>query len=316
MAPGYASLGTQYSQVDTNRIKNGAMAKIYDQLRGNNNLIVDLAERSSTLKMFAQVANLKKFVGEFLSNVVKHKAYRRVPKGPTQGQRRLDYVTGKWLEARYGWQPLVYSIYDAADNLDRDLRERFIYVKGRSGQRSESDSLKLSKPDQYTEAWLTDYFFSARCEYGMYFSMPGGPELSDWTSLNPVGIAYELMTLSFVVDWVADIGGYLSLWENNALFSKHFVKGYESVSYKEYYTYNLRRREWSPWVYNASGSVISGGGSQNDASSYSVRGGLTRTVLTSLPTPPGVTVKVRFGSLHQLDSLALVYQLFVKKSRG
>jgi hypothetical protein len=150
----------------------------------------------------------------------------------------------------------------------------------------------------------------------MLFKMPGGPSLSDWTSLSPFGIAWELTTLSFVVDWVADIGGYLSLWENNALFSRHFVNGYKTRSMRESYTYHERRNKPLTVSYLPNGSVSAADGGNAVRDAYSVFASLDRLILTSLPVPAGVTVKVRFGEMHQLDSLALIYQIFVKKLKS
>jgi hypothetical protein len=322
----------QYTVPDWVRVENGAMAKIYDQLRGNNNLVVDLAEGGQTIKMVKSVLNLKKFILSFVRNVSRHdqaydirklkslsrierqKLYRQTERRILSNtrnrkpldQKTLDYVTGKWLEVRYGWQPLVYSIYDAADNINRKLRNETIYVKGRSGVRvNKTIIIEPSTSDRET---LDGYVSSYRVEYGMLFNIPGGPKVSDWTSLNPVGIAYELMTLSFVIDWVADIGGYLSLWENNALFSKHFISGYKTRSYLEAYTHNKRVVRSQPWIYNPNGTPAQGFDSTAVYNGFLKRVGMNRTVITTLPTPPGVTIKVRFGTFHQLDALALLSQ--------
>lgn len=315
LPPGYDLLANQYFIPDWNRIDNAAMAKIYDQLRGNSNLIVDLLESGSTVKMVKSVLRLKKFVLEFVENVIKHRRFKRVPKGPTQNQRRLDYVNGKWLEVRYGWMPLVNSIYDAADTINRDLRQRTIYVKGRSGMNQELKYKQISG-DRNNGVYLTDYFASYRREYGFYFNIPGGPKISDWTSLNPLGIAYELMTLSFVLDWVVDIGGYLSLWENNALFSKHFKMGYVTDTSLEAYTHNVSSHAYQPWVYDSNGKPVTGYDNVSSKTGFIKRVRKNRERVLSLPTPPGITVKVRFGTLHQLDSIALFSQLIGKRLRG
>jgi hypothetical protein len=315
MPANYDVLTLQYTTPDWTRVYNAAMAKIYDQLRGNSNLIVDLLEGGSTVKMVKSVLNLKKFVLEFVGNVIKHKKFRRIPKGPDMNQKRLDYVNGKWLEVRYGWMPLVHSIYDAADTMDRDLREKTIFVKARSGQLIKHKRLQLIG-NTINGTYLKDYEAGYRTEYGMLFNIPGGPKLSDWTSLNPVGIAYELMTLSFVLDWVVDIGGYLSLWENNALFSKHFRMGYRTDTSYESYTYFDRVETHQPWVYDSNGNPVTGQDNLTERSAYLRRVRKNRVILTSLPIPAGVTVKVRFGVLHQLDSIALFSQLIGKKIRG
>lgn len=338
MPPDYTALGIQTMSPDWTRVRNAAMAKIYDQLRGNNNLVVDLAEGGQTVHMIKSVLNLKKFILGFVRSAVRHKSFgSRIPKGTskagrrslrrkwekellngdpnlTAGQKALDYVTNKWLEGRYGWMPLVYSVYDAADNINRDLRNRVIYIKGRSGQTQNTPS-KLISRSSTTEVSYSNVKVSYRVEYGMLFNVPGGPSLSDWTSLNPIGIAYELMTLSFVIDWVADVGGYLSLWENNGLFSKHFLMGYETTSYKESYTWKYAFQQTIPSTYWPNGSLMSGSQKMERQTAVQKRSGKNRVRLTSLPTPPGVTVKVRFGTSHQLDALALLHNFVGKPGR-
>lgn len=311
---GSTSVGLLHTSPDWTRVENAALAKVYDQLRGNNNLIVDLAEGGQTVKMVKSILNLKRFILDFVSNVVKHRSYKRIPKGPDQYQRRLDYVNGKWLEVRYGWTPFVSSIYDAADNLNRDLSEKTILVKGRSGVKRNQKYVDLPSDSGYVN-WLSGYFSSYRVEYGFVFKLPGGPRISDWTSLNPLGIAYELMTLSFVLDWVVDVGGYLSLWENAALFEKDFVAGYKTTSYTETFTVLQSYLEFQPFVHSPSGGLISGRRDAMFASSFVKRVGKERQRVLTLPTPSGVTVKVRFGWKHQLDAVALFSQLIVKKLR-
>lgn len=315
LPPNYNIVTPSFIQFDWPKLQNAAMAKIYDQLKGNNNLIVDLAEGGQTAKMVKNVLHLKKFISTFLSEVIKHRKFKRIPKGPTQNQRRLDYVTEKWLESRYGWQPFVYSIYDAADNLNRQCKNRVIWIKGRSGCVNNQKFMPENVINGIRKQ-VCDYQSSYRLEYGFLFNMPGGPSVSDWTSLNPLGIAYELMTLSFVIDWVIDIGGYLSLWENNVLFSKYFIMGYETRTYRESYTFKSSYHSLDPFVYYPNGvDLIKGFQQDTLTSSYCVRVGKDRSRIASLPTPSHPTVKVRFGSLHQLDSMALLHQLVSRKVR-
>lgn len=315
MPSNYDQLGLQKTVPDWNRVENRAMAKIYDQLKGNNNLIVDLAEGGQTVKMVKSVLNLKKFIVDFTRNVIKHRKYKRIPKGPDQNQRRLDYVNGKWLEYRYGWTPLIGSIYDAADNLNNYLRKYPILVTGRSGVRVENQAFSL-QDTLYSTRFINKYDSSYRVQYGLKFNIPGGPKISDWTSLNPIGIAYELMTLSFVIDWVADIGGYLSLWENNVLYSKHFIGGYKTRSYSENYTEEYHLYRLDPFTYYPDGSREGGFLERNDSTAYSARRGMDRTLVMSLPVPAGITVKVNFGWKHQLDAIALLQGRFSKQLRS
>jgi hypothetical protein len=298
---------------DFGRTRDRALEKVYDQIRGNSNLVIDMAESAATIKMLRGTLNFRRLGSDFFRSMIKTGPKGR---GPSGGQKRLDYVTGKWLEGRYGWQPLMHSIYDAMDTLSRQVIELNPTVKGRSGAKNEavytSGSGTYASPRETTKVDL-----SYRTEYGIQFQLRPGTQIWDWTSLNPLAIAWELTPLSFVGDWFINVSQQLNLLENYWLFSSMFRKGYRTDSFKHFADTEISGLTTSyPISRWPSGSPFD----QTYLRYY--RSGHTelltskdRVVLDSLPLPSGVRLSVNVGAKRQLDAAALVHQLFAKRTR-
>jgi len=114
-------------------------------------------------------------------------------------------LTRMWLEGRYGWRILVYDIMDInklIQNIDEG-RERFKQSVGTSGR---YDNVTLETIQNSGGIWI----FSHRDEIdwsirGSIVADISPPEIS----INPVLTAWELITYSFVIDWIIDIGQWL-----------------------------------------------------------------------------------------------------------
>lgn len=297
-------------------ISDRAMEKIYDKIKGNSNFVVDLAESAATLRMLKATLNLRKVLTSFFDEVwdPKTKFGRRLP---THGQRRLDYISEKWLEYRYGWSPLVYSIYDSMDTLGgKHLINGFYPVKGRASTIKRSQAITglgtVSSPKVTTTTEL-----SSRIEYCYMFALDPSARIYDWTSLNPIGIAWELLPLSFVADWVVNVSQQLSLWENYLLFNSRVKDGYmtrTSLQQTEVSTYGFTKGQYWRWP---DGSFIDGpNGDETLLKTSSLRTtSLNRSPTKSLPLPSGIRLNVNFGSKRQLDAAALVHQIVAKRFR-
>jgi hypothetical protein len=302
-----------YTTPDFGRTLDRCMEKIYDQLRGNLNLAVDLAESAQTIRMLRNAVSLKKFVTRFSREVVKHRKFKSIPKGPTQSQRQVDYVTRKWLEGRYGWMPLIRSIYDAAEQLRKRLEARTITVKARSGVKKEE---KLNPLSGWADGWyggLENYFSSYRTEVGCVFNMPDDTySLANWTSLNPLAIAWELTPYSFIADWFLNVSQYLDGWENKVLYDRYFRGGYVTHSYVEHYTYFQVYTHDVPYTFWPDGQAITGGRQSAAQSGYRRASGKDRQLLLSLPIPSGLRIDVNLNAKRMLDTSALIWQQVVR----
>jgi len=299
---------------DFNRALDAAMEKVYDKLRGNSNFIVDMAESAATVKMLRNIVSFRKLASDFFKNVVKKRAYRRIKPGPTQGQLRLDYVTGKWLEYRYGWMPLMYSIYDAIDTINMDVANRSFPVTASSSFKSDNNSKRfISGSGSYTNPirHITSQKISTRVRVGFLFQRPSGYVVSDWTSLNPLAIAWELTPLSFVADWFVNVSEVLSSWENFLLFQQYFKGGYISRSGMTEESFTGFGQE----------TLIRAPGEDGDTYRYYSASStrkivkFDRSTIKVLPVSASIRVKIDVNQKRALDGLALIVQIFAKPKR-
>lgn len=303
--------------VDWPRTDDTALASIFDQIRGNSNLAVDILEGGSTVKMLSNLRKLKK---EVIKTVVSTKKSKRY-KGLTTSQERLDFFTSKWLEGRYGWMPLIHSTYDAVETLGKRFSGRLVPVRGRSTVKVEKLSVSgspVSIADPLTRELRT---LSYRTEVVCLFSLPEANQLYDWTTLSPATLAWELAPLSFVADWFVNVGDLLSLWENHFIFASKFVRGYRTRSYKELIT---TRRSAS---YSSSPPRWPEGTPMDGIYARSLSGGdrvirkyMNREVLYTLPLPSqGIRVRPELNAKRMLDAVSLFHTFTkseVRKIRG
>lgn len=303
---------------DISSVEARAYEKLLGKLRGSHaNLAVDAAEGRQTLRMLKSAVQLKKLVFEFVTSVITTRGYKKIRRGPTQGQRRRAYVNGKWLEYRYGWSPLVQTIYDVADAAVKQQLLGLTVLKARSGVKKEN-FIKSGTGSYSDPRFQTHIQGSARVEFGGVFDLPSGPNVSDWTSLNPAGIAWELVPFSFIADWLIGVGQYLENAENYFLFRNTFRAGYKTYTYIEKRTQTFFGANHYPLRYyfgggtwNISDDTYDRVRFQSTQVTYKKK---SRVKLISLPTPYGPRVKVNLNSKRLLDSAALISQ-YVQKSR-
>lgn len=292
------------------------LEKVLEKARGAHaNLSVDFAEGMQTLAMLRKATKLRKLVFEFARDVVKHRGYKKIRPGPTQGQRRLDYVNSKWLEYRYGWMPLVHSIYDLVDALRKQRVSSWVYLEGRSGRKEQRIDIVGSTSSISNPRKRLKVDGSYRAKLGANFSLPTGYEFSDFTSLNPLLIAWELVPFSFIADWFVGIGQCLENWENYYLYRNRFMGGFMTRSAKEERTASSGYSVSTGIVYTHQGNPADQTYFQsNKGNSDCTMTMMQRRVLTSLPTPYGPRVKANLKPKQFLDIAALV-GTYVRKFR-
>ena len=318
-------------------LRDRALAKVYSQMRGNSNLATDLAESGQTMRMLREAVKLQRGFVSIVNLIISRMPPPRKPKKQNQlringtlynrrtgravpdrlserttlGQQRLDYVTGKWLEARYGWTPLINSCYDAYDNLMRSqVAERKTFAS-RSANRKECNvRIDYAGSGYKSHPVRIEETLKERIRIVYEFTLPE-KGIWDWTSLNPAAIAWELVPLSFVADWFFTIGKSLENLENYWLWKSSFVGGYETYTY-EIEQHRTCTHEWTPVLPVYSGQV--------DLESVIYDGFWRkiykdRKLVTSLPFPGRPRFEVRLGAKQMLDSAALLHQFIGKRFR-
>lgn len=300
-------VGWEYSEFDFRTASARAMDKLYQELTSGSNLAVDIFEGKETLRMIRNVTKLRQNILEFWTELVfpsSTTTYVRGRKGTyirprtvTQGQKRLDYATQKWMEFRYGWSPLVHSIYDFVKALkaraESSLRRFVTRGKEVQGASTRSGHGTFDSPYVYV-TWSQ----SMRSRLDVTLFQEGGVVLQDFTSLNPALIAWELAPLSFVFDWVYNVGGWMQAIENYLRFAKDFRSGCETLT---------MLREVSI-VVNGSSPNVDGGYTRIYGTSKYEQRLLNRSVLLGLPSPDLVPrFNPNLNAKRALDACALLH---------
>lgn len=212
----------------------------------------------------------------------------------------FDSFSNLWLEFSYGWRPLLYDIYGAAEliaqtNLDaRPMRavgtvkkhRRFYGFAGGSG-------ITATAIGDVEEKAKTVIYFDVTSQMKDTLKSTG--------ISNPALLAWELLPYSFVVDWFIPVGRYL---ENlNATSGLTFLKG--ATSYRA--------------SYEARATSTSDGSSYILSNDFLVTEKFEQLFRETFSTFPGVELP-SFSldlNLSQVTSgLSLLQQAFFSQSKG
>lgn len=134
------------------------------------------------------------------------------------GRRRAAIIrrvaSETWLEAMFGWRPLLHDIDDAAKALaTQDFRE-FIPISGRSRALAASDSNTTHTQGFFS--WITRWRLETESSVWYVGEVSGGPRTphfrpSHWgVALNDfVPTVWELIPYSFLVDYFTNAGNLI-----------------------------------------------------------------------------------------------------------
>lgn len=201
-----------------------------------------------------------------------------------------------WLEGRYGWRTLWYDMKDidkAIQNLDEG-RKRFRDKVGTtiSGSSTRVDSIITSYGTLTLNTAYTD-------KIGIRGTVVADIEPPRF-QFNPITTAWELMRLSFVVDWVINVGQFLEGLSFLALAREYTAAGGLSITRKYSQTSSL---------------ALTAGCFGNWNTSSEGEGTLVRRVPSSVSTIP--LPKLRLDGFKVLDLIALLIQAISRnKAKG
>jgi hypothetical protein len=132
-----------------------------------------------------------------------------------------------YLEGRYGWRTLLYDIQDInkmISSIDSE-RRRFKESVGTNLRETEESfaSAGFGAAGTARLKVVDEYFIGLR---GTVVADIEPPKVA----FNPITTAWELMTLSFVVDWILNVGQWLESMSFLALSSRHYAaSGHEVI---------------------------------------------------------------------------------------
>lgn len=199
-------------------------------------------------------------------------------------------LTGKleklWLEGRYGWRTLVYDMLEIQQLVEKldDERKRFREHAGFSESWQSKDVINAGGSTvSYDAVSITSASLNHRATVVAEIEPPK-------VIMNPFITAWELMTLSFVIDWAIQIGRWLEAMSFLALSTKHYASKGVFVEYtKECFIENVS------WASGYSGDLSCYGTS---------RCSVTLREPTSVPLKP--TVNLQLNAFKVLDLVAIL----------
>lgn len=179
-------------------------------------------------------------------------SYKAARSGRWERARKILGVNGKswkeqssnassaWLEYSYAWVPLFSDIFGLQEQLKEGFKENDQLFSVVRHAKESVDPRNLLSPSSYRSnptllvtTRKSEIFFKTK-----YYCRVENSSLLALSSLgltNPIGIAWELVPFSFVVDWVLPIGDFLNALV--AIEGVEFVSGHES--YGSSYDFDL-----------------------------------------------------------------------------
>jgi hypothetical protein len=213
-----------------------ALRRLIDKMNSGieANLAQDLVQYGQTVKLIGNTAkrltksytalksgNIPGAVKELWSG--HHPSYNG--KGPSVGKS----TASNWLELQYGWKPLLQDIHGAMQSLETLSSQWLVHRTTASAQ---VDLLTESDVPYHINPALVggkQYLYTVTgCKYVVRWKIADPLEafLAQTGFTNPVNLAWEILPLSFVVDWFSPIGPFLetlSSWDGLQFVDGSFV---------------------------------------------------------------------------------------------
>jgi hypothetical protein len=299
---------------------------VYRDLNEGFDLLTELAEAPETLRyMSAKVEELRgillKAKGDKTLDGSKGRTRPRRPMTRKQalksGSRYVGKALSRWMEYRYAIMPLVYSLGDAKELLT--YADKIV----RKGSKGGVVSNTYESPTTGNLEWLSTWTSHTKVtSYGrLLYDLGSLQRLVDQVAFNLATTAWELIPLSFVVDWLFGVSAALFALTNVSFASS---SGYcTSVKERESYTRDLQGivefqgdYSWEPNTCFPQGSLLT---VKRSANAYgrayqSVDERYTRSVWTR---PSGrIVFDPYLNWKRAVDSIALSHNPIHKKVRS
>lgn len=276
---------------------NKCLSKVYEKIRGDTDLSVDAFQARQSGVMLNQRFQQGRDV--FLTKAPKALlAIVNITKQLYRSRRNPRDWGSLWLEWVYGWKPLANSIYGATENMILASAKDGSGVSGHPirASASEVSDWRTTRVTVDGVSTVTEIEKLYQCRITGFWALTTGGlnSVANYTSLNPVSIAWELVPYSFVADWFVDIGGYLRNMESSLLYNSDFTGGYSTERSKE----TIRQR------------VLGGHKDYSaDVKGSVVTKEFQRKVLTTSPSPHPPSFHPKLGVERLKNAAALLSQM-------
>lgn len=183
---------------------------------GASQILVDMAERRETYELLkrahSRFADRLGYVARRTAKSLKQRKWR-TNYGATPTEAAKKALSDSWMEYRYGWTPLVYSMRDIADALEKMQKSKTAIYRERvsksaevlgsfdhscwvSYQRLQNGAFPVMGIRNYHKRTLTA---RASVAYQVSSHVPKAFDI------NPLMLGWELVPLSFVADWFLNV---------------------------------------------------------------------------------------------------------------
>ena len=241
-------------------------------------------------------------------------------------KKLLSAIADEWLQLRYGIMPLILSVQDVLKLLD-EKGDEFKTVRSRIvldlDETADSDFLARANCFYETVRGKVIVGAVAKARFDTNTS-----RLIDQVQVNLFATAWELIPLSFVVDWFLNIGNALTAWTSNvqsrAIQVKYCVAVRRNTSCvtmkRSSYTDNYEHHV-APWGEYVNGKWYEGrpavdvSKTQVILNEQPAKTVLTDTYERTLFTPVDIelTFNPSLSELRIADAAALSFNLFLKR---
>lgn len=205
------------SSAESTRLKNEALRTLYERVSSRfpdvGTMIGESKESVNMLRLLASEGC--DLVADLLLKDKKRLAGRL--KAPA------DFASKAWLTYFYGIKPLISDVASLQD------------LPNQYGIRTYKATKRFYSPMQQRVSGLSglakirsDSSYSIDVTYGVIMSadLRGGQRFGAMNLLNPIGVGYNLIPFSFMVDWFYDLGSFLN---NQSALQYGFLYGWETV---------------------------------------------------------------------------------------
>lgn len=268
---------------------NAALSRLNEAARGSLDVSTDILEFRQTLKMFSGATSIRTYLG----NTIRAASRRgKHPKGDTTLKQLVRDAGGNWLQWKLGLSPLLSTFHDIVKEVNTSVVLRTMRVRGKRVRPiATSELLEDSAVSRLSKVSISG---AQGVDIRVQFRPSDSARVLRWASLNPVGWAWELTTLSFVVDYFYDVGSFLKDSETALAYGNTFDQGY---------TTSLFAFDADITTRGISGSL-----------KYDLKGRMSvrkfrRQVLGSWPFPRAPTFQSNLSSGRMLTIAALLSQM-------
>jgi hypothetical protein len=281
-------------------VYNKALSRLYEKLRGDIDVSIDLAESHKTKSMMMQTVKA-------MSNLAV--TFRKMKRSNPRDWGNL------WLEFTYGWKPLVSTIYGAGSKLMGPTPQGMGFLRVTASAWEQVIRGTFNRFSTWADLTEKSYATQVcRARFVVTYQLPSSvlTTLAGYTSLNPVSIAWELTPYSFVVDWFVNFGGYLRDFESALLYRTAFLDGYVTEGSLAEAVGEIKGVDISPHNNpNYHQSIV-------DQSAYERVTQKQRTVLNSSPFPRPPKFDPHLGASRLISGAALLGQMLtsLEHSKG